>query len=280
MNQINVSIIIVNFNTYSLLIDCINSVYEKTRNVSFEIIVVDNNSTVRDIEGLNEIFPNVKLILSSINNGFGAGNNVGSSFASGKYLFLLNSDTILLNDAISELFAFFEQTKDAGICGGNLYTLDLEPTISFELRRPGLFIYTINFLQEIFYKKLFNKIISFSYRSNPQLIRGYISGADFFVRKDFFEKVGKFDENFFMYYEEVDLTKRINDLGFYSYIVPSAKIIHLEGGSQKKESANKLKWMKESCSYYFKKHNKFGYRILEVEKATINAVINFFKKSK
>lgn len=98
----DVSIIIVNYNTYDLTLDCINSIKEKTNNIKYEIIVVDNNSPNRIIENLK--LENVRLVLNSKNGGFGYANNIGNKYAKGKYLFFLNSDTILMNNAIFELF--------------------------------------------------------------------------------------------------------------------------------------------------------------------------------
>lgn len=278
--SIDVSIIIINYNTFDLLLNCLNSIYSKTTKITYEIIVVDNNSPNREIENLLEIFPNVKLMLSRNNGGFGAGNNFGSTEAGGKYLFFLNSDTILLNNAIYELYKYSENNEKVGICGGNLYGRDLQPTISFELRKPGMLLYSINFIQEQISRVFFKRTSNFLYTEKPKIIRGYISGANFFIRKEIFEIVGKFDENFFMYFEEVDLTKRVNNHGLYSVVVPTAKIIHLEGGSQDKQSLQKIKWMKESSEYYFKKHNKIGYNIYNFEQCMIKTMISTFKKFK
>ena len=111
--MIKVSIIIVNYNTYNLLIDCIESIKTNTHNnLDYEIIVVDNNSPIRDIEKLPEVYQDVQLILSDENGGFGKANNLGSRLAKGEYLFFLNPDTLLLNDAISVLYNFISGLKN------------------------------------------------------------------------------------------------------------------------------------------------------------------------
>ena len=111
MNATDVSIIIVNYNTHKLLRNCLISIIENTKRCSYEIIVVDNASTDNSREIATE-FKSVKWIQSEVNLGFGKANNIGSLEASGKYLFFLNSDTILLNDAISIFYDFFEENNE------------------------------------------------------------------------------------------------------------------------------------------------------------------------
>ncbi len=257
-----VSIIIVNFNTYNLVIDCIKSIKNNVQNILYEIIVVDNKSPNREIESLN--IDGVKLILNKYNGGFGYANNIGSKHAKGKYLFFLNSDTILLNNAILELYNFMEKTPAAGICGGNLYTLDLEPTISYEIFKPSVLNTLDNYLGGFFKKLLYGNNITFLNSNSPKKIYGYVSGADMFVVKNIFDEVGGFDEDFFMYYEEVELSYRINKCGYNTYIVPNSKIIHLEGGSQKSGNSLKNSWMNESKKLYYSKTNTLGFSVIRI----------------
>lgn len=265
----DVSIIIVNYNTTQLVIDCINSIHEKTKSVNFEIIVVDNNSPDRSIENLKTIFPEIKLILSEKNAGFGAGNNLGNKYATGKYLFLLNSDTLLLDNAIYEFFTFMEKTPNAGVCGGNLLTKDLKPNFSFARYKPNLWL-SINELFFHFYPLIFYKKNWSSPIDNKILkINGYICGADFFVIRKIYNKIGGFDEDFFMYSEEAELSYRIENLGYKFYVLPYVKIIHFDGGSQNNNSLRKLKWMYESKKLYYKKtKNKLYYIVLLINNLT------------
>ena len=256
----DVSIIIVNYNTYQLVLDCIKSIYLHTKNIDFEIIVVDNNSPNREIEKLNQVFPDVKLLLSKNNNGFGSANNFGAKQAKGKYLFLLNSDTLLLDNSLIDFYNFMEKTPDAGVCGGNLLDINLKPSISFEIRKPCV-IYTLSkFTYNKLFKIVYNNNIFYDLESTkPYPIKGYTSGADFFTRKTIFDKVNGFDEDFFMYYEETELTYRINQLGYKTYFIPYIKIIHLAEGSL--NSMNKIKegWIKDSMKLYYKKTKTTGY---------------------
>ena len=129
--EIAVSIIIVNYNTAELLNDCIDSVQSKTVNVDYEIIVVDNNSEKGSLDHLIEKYPTVNFIFSEENLGFGRANNLGATKARGKYLFLLNPDTLLVNNAIAILYDFMEVNPESGVCGGNLYKADNSPAISY-----------------------------------------------------------------------------------------------------------------------------------------------------
>lgn len=257
----DVSIIIVNYNTTQLVIDCVNSIYNKTKNINFEIIVVDNNSPDRSIENIKSIFPEIKLILSKKNAGFGAGNNLGNKHAIGKYLFLLNSDTLLLDNAVYEFFTFMEKTPNAGVCGGNLLTKELNPNMSFHRLRPSIILSFNEFCFNLFTRILYKNQLYYSYSNQPININGFITGADFFINKKIFDKLNGFDEDFFMYYEETELSYRIKKLGYKFHILPHVKIIHFDGGSQNKNSSNKENWMKESKKLYYKKTNNKLYKL-------------------
>jgi GT2 family glycosyltransferase len=133
----DVSIIIVNYNTSILLKNCIASVFAETKRISFEIIVVDNNSSDDSVSMMKSEYPDVMLLAKNENAGFGRANNEAALTAAGKYLFFLNSDTYLRNDAISILFEFMELNSECGICGANLTDFEGNPIHSFDRRFPG-----------------------------------------------------------------------------------------------------------------------------------------------
>ena len=136
---VDVSVIVVNYNTLELTKNTINSVIEKTRDLNYEIILVDNASTDGSVEFFErEYTDKVIFIKNSENLGFGRANNKGIEISKGKYVFLLNSDTLLINNAIKILFDFMEKNKDCGICGGNLYDLEMNPMHSYKQRIPNL----------------------------------------------------------------------------------------------------------------------------------------------
>ncbi|MBJ8445340.1 glycosyltransferase family 2 protein [Acinetobacter bereziniae] len=258
--DVDVSIIIVNYNTNDLVIQCINSVLLHTKNIEYEIIVVDNNSPDRKIERLNEIFPNVKLILNNSNSGFGAANNLGARFACGKYIFLLNSDTLLIDNSIKILYEFIRQNSESvGACGGNLCDENLKPGTSFSRYMPSILL-DIDSLFFNSISKIINKgDIFYSRAESPFKILGNISGADLMLSKKIFDELGGFDESFFMYYEETDLLFRLRKKGYQTYIVPKSKIIHLEGASEEFKPV-KWDWSYESKQKYYRK-NKSNFEL-------------------
>lgn len=249
----DISIIIVNYNTYELVLQCIASVIENTSGVLCEIIVVDNNSPDREIEKLNNIYPDVKLILNDENAGFGIANNIGNRYATGKYIFLLNSDTIVIDNSIYYLYKFMSENPRVGACGGNLCDENLAPATSFTRQMPSI-ISDIDYLfYNIFTKFLYGKNLNYCYEESPILINGNISGADLMISKHVFDELDGFDENFFMYYEETDLLFRMRAINYQTYIVPASKIIHLEGASESLKSI-KLNWTYDSKEKYFIKN--------------------------
>lgn len=253
----DVSIIFVNYRTKDLTINAIKSVIEKTEGVEYEIFVVDNASNDGSIEAIEQEFPNINIIKNPINAGFGAANNLAIKQARGKYIFCLNTDTLLVNNAIKILFDFMEKEENSnvGACGGYLVDKDLKP-IHCGGRLPNVkkIIWKLG-LRQIF-KKYYNENVCILLNSDDENLDSkleYITGADIFFRKSVLDKVGLFDENFFMYYEETDLCKRIWDSCYTIKFVLTAQIIHLEGSSTK-SNIKKLKMIKTSEFYYFRKN--------------------------
>ncbi len=250
----DVSIIIINYNTLELTKNTINSVIEKTQGIKYEIILVDNASADGSIEYFEEKYRNKIIFLKNRENlGFGRANNKGIEIAKGKYVFLLNSDTLLINNAIKILFEYMELNPKVGVCGGNLYDGELNPTHSYLKKIPSIkteINYFFNILGKIV-KKISKKRDDFNYSESAREV-GYITGADMMIRKSILEKIGIFDEIFFMYSEEAELTYRIKQAGYKIISVPKAKIVHLEGKSTKFKE-KKFKMCLESKYKYFYK---------------------------
>ncbi|MBD5305023.1 MAG: glycosyltransferase family 2 protein [Bacteroides sp.] len=248
--MIDVSIIIVNYHTSDQIADCIESVRKLSHGFEYEIIIVDNNSE----PALKQVYNDqvdVTVLLLPENVGFGRANNAGFDIAKGRYVFCLNPDTILLNNAIGILVDFMDTHPEAAACGGNLYDTELKPTLSFRRILPGL-KWEIN---EFFNRKIERSIYKSDYIFNntgQPIEVGYITGADLLIRKEVIDKVGGFDSRFFMYYEETDLCNRIKKHGGKIFSVPSAKIQHLEGGSFKETGVNynRLKRSEEGRKTY------------------------------
>ena len=258
----DVSIIIVNYNTKHLCCECIKSVIEKTNDLKYEIIVVDNNSQDNSVEYLVATFSDkIKVIVTDKNLGFGRANNLGFEYAKGKYVFLLNSDTLLINNAIKILFDFIEADDKIGVVGGNLYNTKGRGMHSYMREMPTLKNDKVpSIFVRVFRRLFFDKNNrEFNATGLPMAV-GYITGADMMVRRSAVEKSGLFDSEFFMYSEEVELTHRIRMQGYKVYSVPDAKIIHLEGASSgAKDKLNEFKEIARlngKCLYYEKVYGK------------------------
>jgi GT2 family glycosyltransferase len=252
----DISIIIVNTNTKALLKQSLKSVFEKTKDIIFEVIVVDNSSHDGSPQMVREEFPNV-ILVETENKGFGNANNVGAKYAKGKYLFLLNPDTIVLNNAVKVLAEFLDKNPKAGICGGNLFNADKKPTMSYKMFLPSIFWeLDILFLDRLA-KLLYGKNAYFNHTQQPHKV-GYITGADLMIRTDLFLRLNGFDTDFFVYYEETELTFRVKKAGYEIYSVPQAEIIHLVGQTFSGNWERRTKIFLESRKkYYLKTHSHF-----------------------
>lgn len=265
----DVSIIIVNYNTLSLTENTIKSVIDRTKDIKYEIILVDNASTDGSVEYFEKFGEKIIFLKNKKNLGFGRANNIGIEKAKGKYIFLLNSDTLLINNAIKILFEYMEQNKQCGICGGNLYDEFLRPNHSYGKKIPNLITEidkNFNYIKKI-YLYLKNKREDFNYENTPKKV-GYITGADMFIRKNILNEVGNFDEDFFMYCEEAELTNRIVKKGYTVYSVPAAQIVHLESKSLKVKIQKVQLGQESHYKYYYKIANlktcKYAYYIAQI----------------
>lgn len=278
----DVSIILVSFNTSKLTIAAIDSVYKFTKKLNFEIIVVDNSSKDESVYEIENRFPNVNVIKSNKNIGFGRANNIGIEVAKGKYLFFLNTDTYLLNNAIELFFDFMENKKnsDIAVVGGHLFTKNGDWAVSSG-HFPNFKLFVKDSFWRYFYKKDFYKneklnpiIVS---DTHPYLV-DYVSGANFFVRHEIIKKVGGFNKSFFMYFEETELTLRINRMIPNSkvMVLPTTNIVHIGQGSALKSIKSikfKLLYLK-SKSLYFKFQNGYIASIMVYTRGLITIFFN------
>ncbi|MCL2485224.1 MAG: glycosyltransferase family 2 protein, partial [Endomicrobia bacterium] len=206
MNNPELSVIYVNYNTKKLLADSVNSVFEKTKDINFEIIIVDNSSTDGSVEELGKIFGDKIKIISSPNLGFGHGMNTGIKSAKGKYVFLFNTDTLLINNAIKILYDYMETNPKCAGAGANSYNEKNVPNCSkcFFLKENS------SWLRNLFTHNVRRKFLwTYHVYSNKPVKVEYPTFAAILLRKDIFEKTGGFDEDFFMFCEDEELAFRI-----------------------------------------------------------------------
>ncbi len=246
------SIIIVNYNTKTLLKNCLNSIFVNCQLNDFEVIVVDNDSRDGSIEMLDKNFKDkVKIIANKENIGFGPANNQGAQIAKGEYLFFLNSDTIIKDDILTLIKNFLETNSQVGI---------VSPCLLLENGTKQEFAFG-NF--PTLFNSVFRKIDIKNTNNNKPREVDWVSGAALIIRKNIFKKVGGFDENFFMYFEDVDLCKRVWDLGYKIMILPQFFLVHL-GGKSIDIDRQRKKYYYTSQDYFYKKH--YGYLVMYLMK--------------
>jgi len=249
-----VSIILVNFNGVQYLRRCIQSLVDKTREASFEIILVDNASTDGSRDLVRKECPSVRLIESDVNLGFSAGNNLGVRHAKGSKFLFLNTDTYLLEDSVSVLAKFLDDTTHVGIVGPRLVFEDG----SFQFSAGRLPNVCVEFVDKIRYSadRYWHRAlapINEAIASGTSEV-GWVTGACMMIRREVFEKVNGFDEHIFMYYEDKDLCKRVRDAGWKVSYHPQTRVAHLLGGSSAGKSSDVNKRYRESQMHYYRKH--------------------------
>ena len=246
---IDLTIIIISFNTKELLSNCVESVFEKTRNINYEVIVVDNASKDGSVKALDKRIKSpvcIKIIKNKLNVGFASANNQGLRKAQGRYILLLNSDTILKDNVLGEFTHWMDQNLEVGIA-----TCALKNQNGSFQGSGGFFptlarVFSWMTIQDIpgvdWVIKPFHPLHSksFGLGSNfyeRQREMDWITGAFFFMRRDVLKQVGLLDENYFMYVEELDYCFRAKKKGWKVYYLPQWEIIHLGGASSTSEFA-------------------------------------------
>lgn len=253
----DVSFIIVNYNSTVFTHACIESIYRFTKELLFEVIVVDNASPDRSIGELNNSFPEVHLYLLNENKGFGTANNFAIEKSKGEFVFLLNPDTELLSDAATAFITFMQkpENKNVAVCGGHLVTGTEKGTPSygnFPSLLQSISSTGIYFLYKNYYRKKLDTGVQNTQTHTREV--DYVSGADMFIRKRVLEITGGFDTDFFLYFEETELSKRIRRAGFSIFLIPPVAILHHEGKSSDSSRFNAFGF------YHFEKSRRLYYK--------------------
>ena len=265
-----ISIIILNYNTFDLTCQCIESIYEYTKNVDFEIIIVDNSSTVDEPDKFLELFPKIKLVKNTENRGFAGGCNDGIKVAKGDTILLLNSDTKLLNDAISITYDFLNTHPNVGIVTCRLENEDGSPQNNcYHFPSISKTLIELLRLQKFFPKSNFKKTL-YGYFFDYDIIAypDYIWGAFFmFPRKllDIFPNQ-LLPETFWMYFEDMEWCWLARQAGYEVVFVPDGIVLHYGG---KNHNPKALKMMNDNFNqflklYYNKMHSWTIIRLLKI----------------
>lgn len=254
--KLDVSVIIVNWNTRDLLDQTLKSLYERTKGVNFETIVVDNGSKDGSIKLVEKNWKQVRLIKFPINKGFAVANNVGFRKAKGRYVLLLNSDTIINSTTLPVMVKFLDDHPDAGCVGCKHLNVDrtLQRSMdNFPSLLNDFLSYTELYRLPMLLPLLKNK---FAWWSDHDKVRDvdWVNGACMMVRKEIIDEIGGLDERFFIYAEELDWCYRMKEKGWKVYFTPEATLIHL-GGQAMNRAADKRIVLKYKGQYlFYKKH--------------------------
>lgn len=260
-----VSIIIINYNLAKEIEDCLNSLLQtigSQKEFQFEIIIVDNNSPDKKLSETEKIFKqdNIKFYYLDENLGFGKGCNYGYTKATGKYLWFLNPDTVIKENIFSPIINSFENDRTIGIIGPKQqvrkpffdFSAGLYPNVFFELFN----LFGIGVFFEGFLVYLLTRI-----KKNKVLEVDWILGASIFIKAELFNKIDGFDKDYFMFYEEVDLCRRVSNSGFKIVYYPQYSIHHIGSVSGKKDYTLYTIRTYSSKYLYVSKHYKFLYKI-------------------
>lgn len=251
------SVIIVNYNVKYFLEQCLHAVYKAGRNIAIEVIVIDNNSTDGSRAYLEPLFPEVQFYWNTTNDGFSKACNGGAAVAKGLFVLFLNPDTIVPEDCFEKCAAFFEAHADAGAIGVRM--IDGSGTFLKESKRGFPSIIT-SFFKLTGFAALFPRSAFFAryYLGNLDEHSNHavdvLSGAFMMVKKEVLDITGGFDERFFMYGEDIDLSYAIQKAGCQNYYYAGTTIIHFKGESTQKESIGYIKLFYKAMLIFVRKH--------------------------
>ena len=258
----DLSIIVVNWNSVDYLKDCVASVEQNTTGITYEFVVVDNNSAAGETEKLKALPKTVKLIESNENLGFAKANNLGFRNSTGDYLLFLNPDTKLIGPSINKMLAAARTLPDAGVVGCKLLNSDLTVQLSSIQAVPNITNQVLD-AEYLLLKwprcSLWKTAPLFSNDANPVKV-DMISGACMLIKRNVFESVGTFSEDYFMYAEDLDLNGKILDAGYCNYYIGQAEIIHHGGKSSSRQKVSQWTVVMKNramCRFFRKRRGRF-----------------------
>ena len=250
------SVIILNYNVRYFLEQCVLSVQNALETIEGEIIVIDNNSQDDSCEMMKQRFPNVKLIQNNENLGFPKGNNIGVAQAQGEYICILNPDTVVAEDTFTKVLAFAQKQSDLGILGCKLIdgTGNFLPESKRGVPTPWVAFTKITGLYKLFpNSETFGKYYAQHINENQTGKVDILVGAFMLMKRDLYHKLGGFDEDCFMYSDDIDLSYRVLKEGKSNYYFHETTVIHYKGESTIKDETY-LKRFQEAMNFFYKKH--------------------------
>lgn len=255
--RLQVSVVIVNYNVKYFLEQCLYSLYAALKEITAEVIVVDNRSTDGSIAYLKERFPEIFVIENGINKGFAKACNQGAAIAKGEYIVFLNPDTIVPEDCFIKCLSFLDSHSDAGALGVRM--IDGRGLFLKESKRsfpsPLTSLFKLFGLSKLFpHSKTFARYHLGHLDEHQTNEVDVLAGAFMMIKREVIEKVGLFDEQFFMYGEDIDLSYRVQQAGYKNFYLPNTTIIHFKGESTKRGSLNYVRMFYNAMSLFVHKH--------------------------
>jgi GT2 family glycosyltransferase len=251
----DVSVVIVNYNVRYFLEQCILSIQAASYNLAIEIIVVDNLSTDESCTMLQQKFPEVILIQNNENQGFAKANNQGVAISKGEYVLILNPDTVVAEDTLTKILNFAKTKQNLGALGVKL--IDGSGKFLPESKR-GIPTPQVSF-NKLFgiSSKQTGKYYATHINENETGIVDILVGAFMFVKKEVYDEVNGFDEDYFMYGEDIDLSYKILNKGYQNYYYAKTQVVHYKGESTKKD-VKYLKYFHSAMKIFYRKHFKLN----------------------
>ena len=261
-NELDVSVVIVSWNTRDILRECLFSVFEQTQGICFKVVVVDNNSHDGSAEMVSAEFPTVTLIANAENRGFAAACNQGMKAGSARYMLLLNPDTVVLDDAISRCVRYADLHPDVGVVGCQvLENQDRITPTGFSFPSPLNVFLALSGLSRAFPRsRLFGRPELSWWDRHSERDVDVVTGMFMLVRREAITQVGLMDEAYFVYSEEADWCYRFSQAGWRRVFTPSARIVHLDGGAKSTSQASKKMFvqLQKSTMIYHRKNLGLG----------------------
>ncbi len=257
----DLSVIIVNYNVSGYLQECLKSVINATKTIDSEVFVVDNNSSDDSCKMVSREFPGIILIRNATNQGYAKANNRAIRLSRGKYVLLLNPDTIVMNDTFIKCIDFMELHKDTGATGIKMTDEDgaYLPESKRSLPTLSSAFFKAFGISSLFPRSiLFNRYYLPSSGEDETIITEVIAGAFMFIRKEALDKTGLLDEDFFMYGEDIDMSYRIIKAGYNNYYYPEAVITHFKGCSTPGDNYDDILNFYKAMRIYVNKRREEG----------------------
>jgi GT2 family glycosyltransferase len=255
------SVVIVSFNVRDFLKQCLSSIKKASENIDCEIFVVDNNSSDDSIVMVEHEFPEVILIKNRVNSGFSVANNQAIKQAKGRFVLLLNPDTLVATDTFARCISFMDDHPDAGAMGVRMINGEgrFLPESKRALPTPKTaFFKTFGFSFLFPGSRYFNRYYLSHIDSFKVSVTDIISGAFMFIRREALNKSGLFDEDFFMYGEDIDLSYRLLQTGYINYYFPETQIIHFKGKSTGRDNFTDIIHFYNAMRTYVRKRAEEG----------------------